>query len=109
MVGVKFKRKEAKTLRFTVRSGGGIVDLTTATLQFNVKKHKSETTAVISKADAVFDKTLALSGIVTVELSMTDLDQTPGDYVGELKTTFSASNIDKSADIPIEIQKAVTD
>lgn len=108
MADVTVKQKEAKTVRFTVTDAdGSAVDLSTSTLQFDIKRHKRDTTALVTKADAVFDKTSAALGIVTVPLSETDLDQAYGDYVGELKIVFSGSNIDKSADISIEIQKAV--
>lgn len=109
MADVTLKQKEAKTIRFTVKDAdGAAVDLS-GTLQFDIKRHKRDTSATVTKADAAFDKTLAALGIVTVPLSSTDLDLEYGDYVGEFKITFSATNIDKSADISIEIQQAVID
>lgn len=108
MSTITLKQKEAKTIRFTVTdSDGDVVDLSTSTLKFNVKKHKRETTSVIAKVDANFDKTSAALGIVSVVLSSTDLDLAWGDFVGELMITFSATNIDKSADITVVIQRAV--
>jgi hypothetical protein len=109
MGALVFKQKEAKTVRFTCTSGGSAVDLSTATLLFMVKKSKleSDSQASISKGNADFGVASAASGIVTVDLSATDLTLSDGAYVGELKVIFSASNIDKSSDIAITIEKAV--
>lgn len=76
-----------------------------------IKRSKSDTTYIFSKDDVDFDKSLAASGIVSVFLTSTDTNQTPGTYVGELKMIYSESpaEIEKSADITIEIVKAVTD
>jgi hypothetical protein len=103
---ITLKRKEAKTIRFTVTSDGVAADVSTATLSFQIKSDK-DGDALVSKADGDFDKTDAATGVVTVPLSATNLDLTPGKYYGELRTTFSASNIDKSGDITIKIEKAV--
>lgn len=108
MATITLKQKEAKTIRFTVTDASGIVNLSTATLTFGVKKNKSDAAYVILKADALFGKVLAATGIVTVPLSATDTDLDQGEYIGELKTFFSATNIDKSADITVVIEQAVT-
>ena len=108
MTTITLKQEEAKTIRFTeTDSDGTAVSLSTSTLRFNVKRSKREAASVIAKVDADFDKISAALGIVTVPLSATDLDLDFGEYVGELMIMFSASNIDKSADISIEIQRAV--
>ena len=108
MATITLKQREAKTIRFTVTDAGGAVDLSTATLTFGVKKNKSDAAYVILKLDAVFGKALAATGIVTVPLLATDTDLDQGEYIGELRTFFSATNIDKSADITIIIEEAVT-
>jgi hypothetical protein len=96
------------TIRFTVTDDtGAVVDLSTATLTFAVKKNKSDTAYVIQKLDAVFDKTQAALGIVMVSLSAADTDLDQGEYVGELQIVFTATNIDKSADITVVIVPAV--
>jgi len=105
---VSFKRKEAKTLRFTIKDAAGDpVNVSAATLTFGVKRLKSDPAYIIEKADGTFDKTLAASGIVTLPLSADNLDQEKNLYVGELKIHFSSSNIDKSGDIDFTIIKPV--
>lgn len=105
---VLFKRKEAKTLRFTIKDAAGdVVDVSAATLTFGVKRLKSDPAYKIEKDNADFDKTDANVGIVLLPLSATNLDQSPDLYVGELKIHFSGSNIDKSADIDVTIAKPV--
>ncbi len=107
-MSVSFKQKEAQTVRFTVTDAtDAVVDLSTATLTFAVKKYGAAAYAIL-KADATFDKTQAALGIVTVPLSATDLDLAQGEYGGELKMYFSAANIDKSADITVVIKQAMT-
>ena len=109
MASVSFKQGEAKTLTLTVTEGGTAVDLSAATLEFAVKKRKSDTSYVIRKEDGDFDKTQAADGIVSVDLSAADTDQDPWSYIGELKVSFSASSIDKSADLTVVIEQAVID
>jgi len=101
---VTIKQGEAKTLKFIVTNGG---DLSATTVKFAAKRQKRDTTYVVEKADAAFDKSEAATSILYVPLSATDTNQTSGFYYGELKITFAADNIDKSADIIIEIEHAV--
>lgn len=105
---VSFKRKEAKTIRFTIKDvAGAAVDVSAATLTFGVKRRKDDPGYIVEKADGTFDKTDAVDGIVTVPLSATDLDHEQDDYIGELRIQFSGSNIDKSADIDFVITDPV--
>ena len=108
MTTITFKQGEAKTLTLTITENGVPVDLSTATLELGVKRQKSDTTYVINKKDTDFDKTQAINGIVSVYISDQDTNQDPWAYVGELKVVFSASSIDKSADLTIIIEQAVT-
>lgn len=97
---VSFKRREAKTLRFTIKDANGdVVDVSATTLTFGVKRLKSDPNYIIEKEDADFDKTDANIGILLLPLSATNLDHNPDTYRAELKIYFSSSNIDKSADI----------
>ena len=109
MADLELKQSEAKTIQFTITdSDGTVVDVSSATaIAFNVKKKKSDTTTVIGKTLLNFDVTDAANGIITVNLSVTDTLQTEGKYIGELTVTLSASNVDKSADISIDIIKKV--
>jgi len=109
MASVSFKQGEAKTLTLTVTEGGTTVDLSAATLEFGVKKRKSDTNYVIHKEDADFNKDQATNGIVSVNLNAADTNQDPWSYIGELKVSFSASSIDKSADLTVVIERAVID
>lgn len=105
---ITLRQGEAKTLKFTVTCEKGVAaNLSTATMYFAVKKKKRNDVILIEKAHASFDMSQAVSGIVTVPVSAADTSLYPGRYEGELKTTFSASNIDKSADIIIDIERSV--
>lgn len=106
---IRVKQKEAKTVQFRCTSAGVAVNVSTATLAFMVKAFKTDAdgSAKISKVDADFGKSQAASGIVTLPLSATDLDQVAGTYFGELKITFTSANIDKSADITMVIEQSV--
>lgn len=100
---VSFKRREARTIRFTIKSNGSVIDVSSTTLTFGVKRLKSDPDYIILKNNGDFDKTQAVDGIVDTDLSADDLDHDDDLYVGELKTYFSSSNIDKSADIDFTI------
>lgn len=106
---VEFKQGEADpALQFTITdSSGSAVDVSSATLSLEIKRNKLEDTANISKADGDFDKTDAATGVVTVPITSTDTDITPGSYFGELKATFSASDVSITADFYFEITRSV--
>jgi len=102
------KQGEGKNFKFTVTdSDGAVVDITTSTLTFTVKRKKSDSTALIEKLDAVFDKTDAVNGIAKVNLDEDDTNLSPRQYIAELKVYFSASSVEKSQDIIIIIEQAV--
>jgi len=105
---INVKRKEAKTIRLVITTNGAILDVSTAICLLAFKKSKIDTIYVIEKTDTDFDKTDAIIGILRVNLSEDDLDLIPGDYIGELKLSFSVTNIDKSADIKLKVLAAVT-
>lgn len=107
---ITLKQGEAKTLRFVVTENGAAVDLSgqDVTFFFGMKKKKSDTTYVVSKEDTSFTTTDADDGIITVILTATDTNQTPTTYIGELKIKFSDNSIDKSEDLTIKIDQAVT-
>jgi hypothetical protein len=109
MTDIELKRKEAKTLTFTIKDSNGVViDVSNpTTVEFAVKDSLDAGTTIILKVNADFDKTLASSGIVKVNLSTTNTDNV-GNFIGELKITFSGTNIDKSDYITIRIREAVT-
>lgn len=102
MTDWKFKQGESHNVYFNIKRNGSAVDVSGATASFAVKKHKDDATAIISKADAAFDKTNALTGSISVRLATTDTDIDAGEYVGELKLIFT-HDVDISEDINIEI------
>ncbi len=112
MATITVKQREAKTIRFTITDADGAVDLSTATLAFMAKSAKSDPdgSAIITKINANFIRAAPYSdsgGIVGLPLAASDLDQDHATYRGELKINFSASSIDKSADINLVIERAV--
>ena len=84
------KQGEAKSLTITVTGDyGAAVDISGTTLALGVKLNKNQATCVIEKADTDFDKTLAAQGVISVFLTTTDTNITPGNYVGELSVTWA--------------------
>jgi hypothetical protein len=108
MASVSFKQGEAKTLTLTVKENGVGVDLSATTLFLGVKKKKTDGSFVIEKQDADFDKSQAAGGVISVFLSDADLGVDPGQYIGELRATFPDATIDKSADLSLKVEQAVT-
>jgi hypothetical protein len=103
------KQGEAKTITFTVKDAlGAAVNLSAATLLFGVKKDKADSAYTFSKLDAAFGKTQAALGIVTVDLTAADTNQPEATYVGELKCAWAGPVVKKSADLSIQIKRAVT-
>lgn len=101
------KRKEAKTLTFTYSDDVTAQSITDSTLTFVLKRNINDIEALITKNDDDFDKSQASSKIVTCELSADDTDIV-GNFVAELKTVFSSTNIDKSETIYITINESIT-
>ena len=99
------KQGEAKTVTITYDSGA--LDVSSGTFTFTLRTTK-DTSDLFTVADASFDKTNGASGIVTFPISATDSNQTEGFYTGEIKMVLTASNIDKSEDIAVTIEKATT-
>jgi hypothetical protein len=103
------KQGEAKTITFTVKDALGTgVDLSGATLLLGVKKDKSDSDYIFSKADQDFDKSQAANGIVAVNLAAADTNQPEATYIGELRCAWSGPVIKKSEDFFFQIKKAVT-
>lgn len=109
MADLILKKKEAKTVALTITDeNGSVVDVSEATLTFVVKKNLSDSDAVITKNDDDFDKTDASKGEVSFTLTTEDTDRI-GIFVGELKIYFSATDIDKSGNISLKFEEAITD
>lgn len=105
---ITIKQGEAKSVRFTITDGTSEVNVSAATLSFSIKADKRHAAALVSKADGDFDKSQAAIGIVTVPLSSSDTDMAPIMYVGEVTVTFGVSRVEKSGDINIKVERAVT-
>lgn len=105
---LQFKRGEAKAVTFALTAEGSPLSLVGATLFFGVKRAKSDPAYVIQKADSAFDKSGADQGQVGLFFTSNDLDQEPGLYVAELKVEFPDGTVDKSADLALLIEAAVT-
>jgi len=105
---ISVKKGEAKTLKFTYTDlSGDAVDVSGATFSFVVKSSKAETSYLIEKTDANFDKSGAENGIVSVILNETDLAQDPAVYFAEIRAHWSSDNSDLSKDIKLTIEQAV--
>jgi hypothetical protein len=105
---VSFKQREAKHLALAVRADGNVLDLSGADLFFGVKKTKGDSAYIMSKVDTDFNKSEAAVGQVSIFLDSTDLDQEAGLYVAELKIEFLDGTVDKSLDLALVIEPAVT-
>jgi len=111
MSDLSIKQCEAKTIQFTITdSSADAVDVSASTMSFFVKKRKSDTALVIAKYSTASDFTVtsATAGIISCVLNATNTDQTPGRYVSELTLAWSATNIDKSTDLSVEITQKVS-
>jgi len=107
MASIALKQREAKTIAFII---SGTFSLATASFRFGFKKKKDAgLTATVLKTYSDFDLTDLVSRKIKISLSGTDTDIDSGYYLGELEITFNASNLDKSADIGVEIVKSVLD
>lgn len=107
MAKIRLKRKEGKWLRFTISVNDVPEDLSTDVFSFVVKSSIDESTYIIEKTNASFNFDDAANGIVKVNLSVSDLDLEPGEYICELKTIFvSDTDEDKSPTWVLEIEKS---
>lgn len=107
---VILKQGESKILTLTVTDElGALVNLSAATLTLGVKESAKDLLYAIQKADGVFDKVSAASGVVKVPLSATDTNLPEGDYIGELKAEWASSpvTIEKTINFYIQVRQAV--
>jgi hypothetical protein len=105
---VSFKQGEAKHLTLSVQADGGPVNLGGADLLLGVKKTKGDSDFVLAKVDGDFEKSQAGDGIVSLFFSSAELNREAGLYVAELKIQFPDGTIDKSLDLALVIEPAVT-
>jgi hypothetical protein len=93
MAKVTIIQGEAKTLPFRVKdkTTGRWLDLTGATFMLWVKRSSDDIEAVLTKADADFNKAGVESGYVSLFLSGYDTWQEPWCYVAELRVIKAGS------------------
>ena len=106
MADLNLKQGEQKTIQFTVKDGGVAQNVEGGTFTYVIED--SDNVDKVTKSDGDFTKTQASVGVVTVQLTSTDLDQDAGLYQSELKYVAAGGAIDKSADISVEILRART-
>lgn len=105
---ITLKQRVAKRLKFTVTdSAGEVVDLSTATMSFVVKRTKEDAAYTIQVADGDMDKAEETSGIIYVPLSVANMTINAGSYIGELEILFDAADKDYSSDVDITVEKTV--
>lgn len=106
---MRLKQEEKKSIRFAITdSSGDAVDLTGSSFTFDVRRDNPQGKTVITVGDSTFDKTSIATGVVSVELTTVHTNQTPGQYIGELKITLASGSIHKSSDIDIDFEEAIT-
>ena len=107
---ISLKQGESKEVNFSVRVKATLVpvDLSGSILFLGVKRSKSDASYLFSKSHSDFTVTDAPNGIVSVLFSESDTNQTPGLLIGELKVVFVSTNVEKSDDLWINIEQAVT-
>ena len=104
---VQLIQGEAKTLEFTISdSAGTVVDVSSAEFTFGVKTRPEEEALSFVHSPSDFDLTDASSGIVTIGLTTSDTSIDEGNYTAQLKTRFTATNID-IANVDLEIVKGI--
>lgn len=108
---ISLKQGESKEVNFTIKVKSTLapVDLTGATVFLGVKHSKSDSSYLFSKSHSDFTITTPSSGVISVLFSEEDTNQTPGLLVGELKVVFISTNVEKSDDLWINIEQAVTE
>lgn len=92
-------------MKFTYTLDG--VALSVAGGTFTLKVEDAAGVALFTKADGVFDKTDAATGIILVPILEADSNQTPKTYEGEVKTVFSGGDIDKTDDFDFVVEEAI--
>lgn len=110
MPDLDLKRGEAKTVTLTVTDpddDDAPIDVSSATLTFNLRPRIGSSISCFQKDDGVFDKAQGASGVVRFDVSATETNRL-GLFYGELKIQFSSSNIDKSKTFEIKFSEAIT-
>jgi hypothetical protein len=99
----EYYQGEARHLAFQVTLNGRPLDLTNQTLALMVKK---DDMAIISKANADFDKSLAAKGRVSVFLTPADLALT-GSFKGQIRVEDTKGVIRKGQPFDLDIKPSI--
>lgn len=98
---------EQKVLRFEVTdSAGQEVDLTGVELALKIVQAEDFTTVMCEKATGDFNVVQAARGIVKCTLTSANL-ATAGNWLGQLKMTFTDATIDKSVRFDLVVETAI--
>lgn len=112
MATITVKNEEAKTITFTITRDNAVLDISGATgIDFAVKSSYDDTSYLIEKNIGDFDTSQASVGIISCNLTATDLAYTnipDGTYLSELRITLTAStDVDISANIEFVVERSV--
>jgi type IV secretory pathway component VirB8 len=108
MADIDLKQGEAKTIEVTVRDeDGAVINLTGATFTFAFKERNTPGAVTQTIPNADISNPNPTTGVITFVMTTTHT-ATVGDYVAELRIQFSATNIDKSIDLSMRINVALT-
>lgn len=108
-LGDPIYRGEGKWFKFTITMDGELVDLSTATFSFSVKKTLADVEFVYQADAGAFDDDQASVGIIRVNIpASVTIAMDTGSYFGELQTSLvSDTDVDKKL-VKFKIKKAVT-
>jgi hypothetical protein len=106
------KKGESKTIAFLIKRNGVALDMSALdpapSFKWGVKRQREDSDYILEKEDIDFDKTDVADGYVKINVSAIETAGiNTGTYMSELKCVFSASDIDKSANIPFTLEKSV--
>lgn len=110
MPSITMKKGEAKTIAFLIKRNGVPLDMSgmSPTFKWAVKRQREDSSYLLEKADAAFDKTDIATGYAKVTVTVNDTASiAEGTYVSELKTTLAADDVDKSEVIDFTLEKSV--
>lgn len=99
---ITLKKGEVKLFTFIYN-----VDVQNAEFFFGIKNNKSDTNYAIAIEDSAFDKSEIAQKKVKCIIDTSNLEA-GHIYFGEMKTSWNNGLVDKTEDIVIEVQEAVT-
>jgi hypothetical protein len=109
---ITIKKGESKTYSFLIKRNGVAYNMSSLdpapTFKWAVKVEREDSSYILEKLDAAFDKADLSTGYVHLTITASDTAALePGSYVSELKSTFTTDDIDKSTVIDFILKKSV--